>query len=45
MAAYSIVLRLFGFAREKKMLGLPWLLGFVKKKKERKPILFIYFRY
>jgi len=41
LAAYSIVLRLFGFAREKKMLGLPWLLGFVKKKK-RKKTYFIY---
>ena len=29
------MLRLFGFAREKKMPSNPWLLGFVKKKKKK----------
>ena len=41
IAGYSIVLRLFGFTRERKMLGLPWLLGFVAHKKENLFYLFI----
>ena len=41
IAGYSIVLRLFGFTRERKMLGLPWLLGFVTYKKENLFYLFI----